>query len=65
MGRYKRVKEEEEKLRASMRRDNKQKRIRDTASRKGLSSGYLEGSEDEEEGVSLSAIKNKYKGGRG
>ena len=61
--RYKRVKEEEERLRASMRRDNKQKRVRDAASRRGLSSGYLEGSDDDEEGVSLSKIKNTFKRG--
>ncbi len=39
INRYKRVKEEEERLRAAMRRDSKQKRIRDTATRRGISSG--------------------------
>ena len=53
-----------------MRRESKQKRIRErTATGRGLSGGYLEpdrgGYEDsEEEGaISLAAIKNKYKRG--
>jgi len=59
-GRFQRVKEEEERLRASLRRDSKQKRVREKASSKGLSTGYLEDGSDEE-GVSIAAIKNKYK----
>lgn len=41
--------------------------MRERAHAKGLSHGYLEGydDEEEEEGVSLSAIKNKYKSGSG
>ena len=63
--RYKRVKEEEEKLRADVRRDSKQKRIKERSSGRGLSSGYLEGEgSDDEEGVSLSAIKNRFKRGK-
>lgn len=65
INRYKRVKEEEERLRAEMRRDSKQRRIRDRAPGRGLSSGYLEGGDsDDEEEVSLAAIKNKFKRGR-
>jgi RNA polymerase-associated protein LEO1 len=69
--RYKRVKEEEERLRASMRRDSKQKRVKERSSKHGLTSGYLEGGagedddSDDEEGVSLAAIKNRYKGKKG
>jgi len=49
-----------------MRRDSKQRRVRDSATRRGISSGYLEGNsddEDEEGGVSLAAIKNRFKKG--
>eukprot|EP00096_Caligus_rogercresseyi_P015355 TRINITY_DN7800_c0_g1_i1.p1 TRINITY_DN7800_c0_g1~~TRINITY_DN7800_c0_g1_i1.p1 ORF type:complete len:534 (-),score=191.69 TRINITY_DN7800_c0_g1_i1:91-1692(-) len=63
MNRWKRMKEEEERLRASLRRDNKQKRVKERSTSKGLSGGFLEDGSDEE-GVSLSAIKNKYKKGR-
>lgn len=64
--RYKRVKEEEERLRASMRRESKVKRIKERSTKHGLSSGYLEGGEDdsdEEEG--LNALKNRYKQKKG
>jgi hypothetical protein len=61
---------EEERLRASVRRESKQKRIRErTATGRGMSGGYLEpdreGYEDSEDegGISLTAIKNKYKRG--
>jgi RNA polymerase-associated protein LEO1 len=59
--RYKRVKEEEEKLRADMRRDSKVKRMREKAPGRGLTTGYLEGGDSDEEGISIAAIKNKYK----
>ncbi len=39
MNRYKRVKEEEERLRADMRRANTQKRMRERATGRGLNSG--------------------------
>nr|SVE76598.1 EOG090X0BPX [Daphnia longispina] len=64
------IKKEEERLRASVRRESKQKRIRErTATGRGMSGGYLEpdreGYEDSEDegGISLTAIKNKYKRG--
>merc|ERR1711983_737748 len=60
--RYKRVKEEEERLRADMRRDSKIKRVKERALHNRLSSGYLEGGDsDNDESISLSAIKNKNK----
>jgi RNA polymerase-associated protein LEO1 len=60
--RYKRVKEEEEKLRADVRRDSKMKRVKERAPGGRLSAGYLEGGDsDNEDGISLAAIKNKYK----
>nr|CAG4637289.1 EOG090X0BPX [Ceriodaphnia reticulata]SVE73146.1 EOG090X0BPX [Ceriodaphnia reticulata] len=64
------IKKEEERLRASVRRESKQKRIRErTAMGRGMSGSYLEpdreGYEDSEDegGISLTAIKNKYKRG--
>ena len=60
------MKEEEERLRASMRRESKVKRIKERSTKHGLSSGYLEGGEDdsdEEEG--LNALKNRYKQKKG
>ncbi len=59
--RFKRVKEEEEKLRADMRRDSKVKRLREKVTNRGLSAGYLEGADSDEEDISIAAIKNKYK----
>nr|SVE75970.1 EOG090X0BPX [Daphnia hispanica] len=64
------IKKEEERLRASVRRESKQKRIRErTATGRGMSGGYLEpdreGYEDSEDegGISLTAIKKQYKRG--
>lgn len=46
-----------------MRRQNKQKRVKERAPAKGLTKGYLEGEEEEEDdgSFSISAIKNKVK----
>ena len=57
---------EEERLRASIRRDNQKRRLKERAQHRGLSSSYLEGGyedeEDEEDGLtSISAIKRSYK----
>lgn len=62
------IKKEEERLRASIRRESQQRRMREKQHQRGLSAGYLEPDryeEDEEgeESISLSAIKSKYKGG--
>lgn len=59
------IKKEEERLRASTKRESQKRRIRERAHSKGLSGGYLEGYDDEEEdeSISIAAIKNKYKGG--
>ncbi|KAL3993222.1 tyrosinase-related protein 1 [Sarotherodon galilaeus] len=64
------IKKEEERLRASIRRESQQRRIREKQHQRGLSSSYLEPDryDDEEEGeeaISLAAIKSKYKGGSG
>ena len=60
-GRFKRVKEEEERLRMDLRRDSMKKRVKERATANRLSQGYLEGGDSDDEGVSLSAIKNKFK----
>ncbi len=69
------IKKEEERLRASMRRESKQKRIRERMAVGGgggrsVTGAYLEpdrgGYEDsdDEGAISLAAIKNKYKKGQ-
>ncbi|ESO89729.1 hypothetical protein LOTGIDRAFT_77324, partial [Lottia gigantea] len=59
------IKKEEERLRASIRRESQQRRMREKAHARGLNAGYLEGYEDEEDDdeMSISAIKRKYKEG--
>eukprot|EP00057_Strongylocentrotus_purpuratus_P004335 XP_003728501.1 PREDICTED: RNA polymerase-associated protein LEO1 [Strongylocentrotus purpuratus] len=61
------IKREEERLRASLRRQNQQRRIRERSHQRGLSAGYLEpdredGFEEEDDSaISLSAIKKNFK----
>ena len=63
------VQKEEESLKASIRRESSQRRIRDKSHGRGVSRGYLEGEleadsdADDENAFSLSAIKNKFKPG--
>lgn len=66
--RFQMIKKEEDKLRASLRRESKQRRVRERATSRGLSSSYLEPDRyendefsDDENAISLSAIKNRYK----
>ncbi|XP_061608056.1 RNA polymerase-associated protein LEO1 isoform X2 [Phyllopteryx taeniolatus] len=64
------IKKEEERLRASIRRESQQRRMREKQHQRGLSSSYLEpdrydDDEEGEESISLAAIKGKYKGGGG
>ena len=60
--RYRRVKEEEERLRSDLRKESMVKRVKERGQHSRLSSGYLEGGDsDDEGGVSLNAIKNKFK----
>lgn len=59
---------EEERLRASIRRESQQRRMREKQHQRGLSASYLEPDryDEEDEGddaISLAAIKNRYKGG--
>ncbi|XP_026504080.1 RNA polymerase-associated protein LEO1 isoform X1 [Terrapene carolina triunguis] len=62
------IKKEEERLRASIRRESQQRRMREKQHQRGLSANYLEPDrydeeEEGEEAISLAAIKNRYKGG--
>uniref|UniRef100_A0A8C6WQV0 RNA polymerase-associated protein LEO1 n=1 Tax=Neogobius melanostomus TaxID=47308 RepID=A0A8C6WQV0_9GOBI len=64
------IKKEEERLRASIRRESQQRRVREKQHQRGLSSSYLEpdrydDEEEGEEGISLAAIKSSYKSGGG
>ncbi|XP_050526264.1 another transcription unit protein [Daktulosphaira vitifoliae] len=62
--RYEKIKREEEKLRQSMRKETKVKRARERGATSNLSSSYLEpereDGSDDENAISLSAIKNKF-----
>ncbi|CAF0907614.1 unnamed protein product [Brachionus calyciflorus] len=58
------MKQEEEKLKAASRRQNQQRRMREKSHQKGLSAKYLEDRySDDDNGISLSDIKNKFKRG--
>jgi RNA polymerase-associated protein LEO1 len=52
-------------LRASIRRESQQRRMREKAHQRGLNASYLEGDFDNEDdnAISLSAIKKQYKQG--
>merc|ERR1739844_622667 len=65
IGKNKRVQEEEQRLRADLRRDSMVNRKKERATGRGLSKGYLEGGDSDEDGVSLAKIKSKYKKGTG
>lgn len=59
------IKKEEDRLKASIRRENKARRTRERSHHRGPSASYLEpdqyDEEDEDGGISLSAIKNNAK----
>ncbi|KAK3586624.1 hypothetical protein CHS0354_029505 [Potamilus streckersoni] len=60
------IKKEEERLRASIRRESHQRRVREKTHARGVSAGYLEGGYDDEEDdeeVSIAAIKKQFKPG--
>lgn len=53
---------DEDRLRATMRRASKQKRVKERAPAKGLTKGYLEGEEEEDDAsFSISKIKSQAK----
>jgi len=55
------MKKEEEELKAHMRREAQARRVRERAHARGLSHNYLDEAYDEEDGVSVQAIKNRMK----
>ena len=63
------LQKEEERLRASIRRESQQRRVREKAHQRGLNANYLVGEgeeeddEDDENSFSISALKDKYKKG--
>ncbi len=53
---------EEERLRASIRRENMQRRVKERANQRGLNAAYLEDDmDDDDEDTSIRAIKERYK----
>jgi RNA polymerase-associated protein LEO1 len=59
---------EDERLRAAQRRESQQRRMRERAHQRGLNASYLEGDfdNDDENAISISAIKKQFKpGGKG
>ena len=63
IGKNKRVQEEEQRLRADLRRDSMVNRKKERATGRGLSKGYLEGGDSDEDGISLAKLKSQYKKG--
>ena len=58
------IKKEEDRLKASIRRESKQRRVRERSLVRGPTASYLEPDEDEEEGgISIARIKDQYKRG--
>jgi len=62
------MKEEEDQLKAHMRREAQKRRQRERSHARGLTSNYLDNryddgttNDDDDEGVSVSAIKNRFK----
>merc|ERR1711997_909054 len=55
--------EEEQRLRADLRRDSMVNRKKERATWGGLSKGYLEGGDSDEDGISLAKLKSQYKKG--
>lgn len=56
------IKKEEEKLRASIRRESTRRRMKERSLHRGLNARYLEDGEDDDEGgVSLNDLKKEYK----
>ena len=57
---------EEERLKASIRRESQQRRVRERAHQRGVNTNYLEGDYEEEEDdneISLANIKKQFKPG--
>ncbi|KAH9420566.1 Paf1 complex component [Dermatophagoides pteronyssinus] len=59
------IKKEEVKLKASIRKENKTKRVKDRSFTRGLSNAYLDHDDEDDESISIAKIKNQYKHGPG
>ena len=66
------MKEEEDQLKAHMRREAQKRRKRERSHVRGLTSNYLDNryddgttNDDDDEGISVSAIKSRFKAGPG
>ncbi|CAG2183258.1 unnamed protein product [Oppiella nova] len=60
------IKKEEDRLKASIRRENKQRRARERSLVRGPTASYLEpdgDEDDDEEGISIARIKDRFKRG--
>ncbi|KAH7640181.1 Paf1 complex component, variant 3 [Dermatophagoides farinae] len=57
------IKKEEVKLKASIRKENKTKRVKDRTYTRGLSNPYLDHDDEDDESISIAKIKNQYKRG--
>ncbi|OTF71434.1 RNA polymerase-associated protein LEO1-like protein [Euroglyphus maynei] len=57
------IKKEEVKLKASIRKENKTKRVKDRGYTRGLSNAYLDHDDEDDESTSINMIKNQYKQG--
>lgn len=55
------IKKEEDKLKASIRKESNTRRVKDRAYTRGTNSGYLENDDEDDESISISKIKNQYK----
>lgn len=65
------MKEEEEQLKAHVRREAQKRRMRERSHARGLTTNYLEhrfddgtANDDDDEGISVAAIKNRFKSGQ-
>ena len=57
------IKKEEVKLKASIRKESKQRRNKDRVYTRGPFNSYLEGDDEDDESISIAKIKNQYKRG--
>lgn len=58
------IKKEEDRLKASIRKESQTRRIKDRVyNRGGINSSFLEDNDEDDESISISKIKNQYKNG--
>lgn len=61
IGHYKKVKEEEKRLKADLKKESMVYRKKERGAGKSLSKSFLEAGDSDEDGVSVAQIKNRYK----